>query len=316
MFYDRLSVLLGSAIPIVNALEELAATAANEQRRVAIARVGRRIARGDLLSDALYAEGLIQSMERGIIGIGEGTGTLVRVLSGLAADARRRQIFREIITRSLYGAAGLFVLAVVLTPLGALFSSGLGAYLGSVAMPLGIFLLIGICAYGIAGFMGRDDAMRLHRDRLLLSLPVLGGTVRLLAWSRFCSALYLAYTAGMDMATAVRYAIGAMGNQALILAHSGLITTVERGGQLSDYFRRHARDVPEPLSQMIITGEVSGTLDSSLHGASRVIEDRLNTRIRNATRLLGGLLSMCALGYAAFRIIMFYVGYFNQISSF
>jgi type II secretory pathway component PulF len=240
---------------------------------------------------------------------------LVRVLSSLAADARRRQTFNETVARSFYGAAGLFVLAVVLTPLGVLFSSGFVAYIGSVVLPLGIFLLIGICGYWIAGFMGRDDAMRLHRDRLLLSLPVLGGTVRFLSWSRFCSALSLAYTAGMDMAAAVRYALGAMGNQALILAHSGLITTVERGDQLSSYFRR-ARDVPEPLSQMIITGELSGTLDSSLQSASSLMEDGLNTRMRNATSLLGGLLSLCAAAYVVFRVISFYVGYFNRISSF
>jgi general secretion pathway protein F len=121
-FASALSILTGSGVPILAALEAAAGTLRLLPLRAAVARAADAVGEGVALSQALQAAGMFPPLLIHLIANGEATGGLEHALDGAAraADAElggRTAIALSLIEPALIVALGLFVLGIVIAVL-------------------------------------------------------------------------------------------------------------------------------------------------------------------------------------------------------
>lgn len=313
LFFTRLHATYRSGIPLDESLAEIARTTANQALSHTFERVRLHIQQGMTLTRALALEGLLTRLQATLLELAEQSGTLHKVLPTLIEDASSQIALRRTIVASLSYPV-LIVLAVFfLMPLPSLFTTGLGTYTGSVALHLlTLTALVGI-PFALYRFMSKGDLRRMNRDRLLLMIPLLGRVISLSAWGRFCRSLATGYAAGLDLEQTIPLALGSMNNQALQYQNRDLATTVTEGKTLSDFFHTHNTGIPSLITQMVATGEQSGTLDVTMHKAAQLIEEDARRFLLVLTTVLAAAIFVLAAAYAAYNIIGFYLNYTRQI---
>jgi type II secretory pathway component PulF len=151
-------------------------------------------------------------------------------------------------------------------------------------------------------------------DGVKISLPVIGKTVRRLVMSRFARALATMYEAGLSLPEGVRLSARACGNHYIAGALEACIRHMQHGMKLSEALAA-TRVVPNTVLQMVVTGEESGQLGTTLSKVAEYYEDEAKTAIHAmcvtilpvAIVFLGAIVLVIA--------IMFYLAYAGSIMS-
>ena len=76
---------------------------------------------------------------------------------------------------------------------------------------------------------------------------------------------------------------------------------------------RDSREFPEMFANLYSSGEISGSLDVTLKRLSKYYLEEGSRNIRMAARIGPGILYGLVMIYIAWRIITFYLGYFQQL---
>lgn len=225
-----------------------------------------------------------------IVRAGEATGSLQTSLERLSEvlETRRRvrARVREAMTYPLIllvimSAVLSFTLVFVLPKFVAVFD-GLGAelplptrmllgatgFLGSRWMLVApIPVLVGV----LLRWLHRRPEVRRYRDRLLLSLPIVGPLVSEAYLFQMFLSLGLLLETRVPLLDAIEITRGTVANATYARFFRTLAEHVEDGRGMTDAFRE-ARFLPEAVKLMIATGESSGALD--------VVFGRLSDRYR------------------------------------
>jgi len=225
-----------------------------------------------------------------IVRAGEATGALRTSLERLSEvlETRRavRARIREAMTYPLIllvimGGVLSFTLVYVLPKFVAVFD-GMGAdlplptrmllgasdFLGSRWLLLApIPILVGM----LLRWLDRRPEVRRHRDRLLLSLPIVGPLVSEAYLFQMFLSLGLLLQTRVPLLDAIEITRGTVANTTYARFFRTLAEHVEDGRGMTDAFRE-ARFLPEAVKLMIATGESSGALD--------VVFGRLSERYR------------------------------------
>ena len=217
-----------------------------------------------------------------LISVGEQTGSLETVLKSLAGYAERRAASASKIKQAmLYPAlvfllgiaVGVIMLTVLLPPLIQMFAT-LG---GTLPLPTrillgtlgfledyGLFLLVGIIALAIVGFMySRTPNGRYLIDNVILKIPLIGRVNLVTELSRCCRSLSLLFRAGLPLPEVMALTIESTNNRVVARA----LRTVESGmlrGQGLARPMSTSRVFPALLVEMTKVGEETGNLDESL----------------------------------------------------
>jgi type IV pilus assembly protein PilC len=170
-------------------------------------------------------------------------------------------------------AVGGIMITVLLPPLVTMFSS-LG---GTLPLPTrmllgmmsfmkayGLFVLVGILAVGIVGFMySRTPNGRYNRDVLMLKIPIIGRLNLVTELGRACRSLALLFRAGLPIPEVMTLTIQATGNRVVARALSEVEQGMLRGQGMAKPMTN--RKVFLPLMvEMTKVGEETGNLDDSL----------------------------------------------------
>ena len=319
----HLAGLVGAGVPLVDALDEIAASEPRRARRALWHALGARVAGGAPLSVALGdAPRCFDAELVALCRAGEADGTLAEALGAMEATlAARADFVRRSRTALAYPAfAGLVLAATVLFLFGevvpALDGAGFGPAGGTTGAagagaPWHARLLravagavsawgIPIALAGAALWCGVRTAcavspgVALRVDRLAL---------RALPAARLRATLETARLAGT---LARLHGRGAALPDALALAGTGLTRPALRGDV--DAVRRRvvagtslgaalgdARHVPSTLARFARAGESAGALPAALERAAHVLERDALTALERAERLAGPAL-LCAVG--------------------
>ncbi|SDH85355.1 type IV pilus assembly protein PilC [Propionivibrio dicarboxylicus] len=317
-FCFHLKLLIGSGIPLIDALADLRDTAETaDMRRIATSLIA-AIESGHSLSQALaWHPNAFDEVFISLIRAGESAGQLPEVLANLVdtlkwedelATQTRRLMLYPLVAGSVVLAAATFV-TLHLVPQIKVFVHDMGH-----ALPMSTRLLIGIADltenYGAVLLPGlgltilmlpflRDTnpGIRQLIDRRSLVLPLIGPLIHKLILSRFTKLFAQLYAAGIPVLEAIQIIQPAINNFALRDELRRVELSISEGVSIATAFRSSAL-FPPFVIRMLSAGERSGTLETALenisHFYTRDVRERaaqLQQLIEPAmTLVLGGLL--------------------------
>jgi general secretion pathway protein F len=318
----RLATLVGSQVPIYEAVTTLWEQEEPGEIKKALGRIRERLAEGANMAKALSLEPhLFSESYVAMVAAGEASGALDAVLERVAHFLEEQRAIRSKITASLAyptlmvlvgSAVMLFLLAFVIPKIVTIFEDN------RAALPLITIVLIKTstflrsfwwaCIAVVAGvvllyrrFM-KDEAFRLRRDRFLLRIPVAGNLLRQLILSRFAKVLGLLLSSGVPVMRALEITAQVVVNRHYRSALTGVTAGLAEGGTLSGALRTTGL-FPPLLVHMVAVGEKGGELEEMLGKAGSAFEREFESSVSGLMALLEPLLVL-AMGLAVGLVVV------------
>lgn len=301
----QLSALIGSGLPIDEALDALA-EGAEPRARARLVALRARVMEGASLAEAMaQSPGTFPVLYRASLAAGEASGRLDTVLARLADYTESRQALRAKVILAL--AYPLLLTAVALAVVAglmiwvvpqviAVFEQAHQALpwptrvliaLSDAVERWGAWLLLPLLLLGAgAALAARMPSLRAGMQRRLLRLPVLGPLLRAADMARFARTLALLVSSAVPLLQALQIAAQVVGNVALREAVERVAARVREGQSLALALRESGQ-FPPVMLRLIASGEKSGRLDSMLFDAAAQQERELDTALGVATAVLG-----------------------------
>lgn len=302
MFSRQLALLLESGTDIVTTLDLLQSQVTNSGFKKVIGEIAADIRAGTSLSSAMSKHPRVfPEVYYRTMAAGEQGGNLSVVLRQMADYLERGTVSGKKIKAALtypimLAVVGTVVVSILITVVMPSFISLYSAF--GAKLPLatrmvidlsdwlinnGLYLLLGIIAVVVLVYIySRTPAGRYQRDKLLLTLPILGRVNQLNELSRCCRTIALLFRVGLPLPEILSQAIHSTNNKAMSEALSETQQELIRGEGLSKPMSK--REVFLPLMvQMAGVGEETGNLDATLTTVAESYEieadDRMSTLI-------------------------------------
>lgn len=305
----RLSTLLGSSVPVFEAISTLHEQEGPGELKEVLARLRARLAEGANLARSLAEEPAVFSESYvSMVAAGEASGALETILDRLAdfledQEAVRSRVTTALAYPSLMVVVGigvmLFLLAFVIPKIVVIFEQN------KAALPLITVLLIKTSTLLRSGWWAllilggglvylyrrliRRETFRFKRDALLLKLPLVGPLAVKLILSRFSRILGLLLSSGVPVIRALEITGEVVVNRRYRTALTGARLELAEGGSLSASLRDETL-FPPLLVHMVAVGERGGTLEAMLSKAGAAFEKEFVAAVARVMSLLEPLL--------------------------
>jgi type II secretory pathway component PulF len=151
-------------------------------------------------------------------------------------------------------------------------------------------------------------------ERISNWIPLLGKAQRKLAIARLSIALEALLNAGVTVIESWEIAAAASGSPALRRVVAKSRNDLLSGKTPGEMVRMNS-EFPNAFAALYQSGEISGTLDDSLRRSHIMFEEDGSRQMKQFVFGLAGVLFGCVMLYAAWSIIMFYVGYFKGMGN-
>ena len=305
----RLATLLGSAVPVYEAVATLWEQEAPGELKRVLGRIRDRLAEGQGLAQSLAAEPAVFSESYvGMVAAGEASGALEVVLERLAEFQEDQAEVRSRITTALAypilmvlvgGGVMLFLLAFVVPKIVTVFQES-KASLPFITVALiqvstmlrkgwWLLLIILVALVAAGKRLARHEEFLQKRDRLLLKLPLVGTLWQRLILSRFAKVLGLLLASGVPIIKAMEITGEAVVNRQYRSFLGEARETLIQGGSLSSALKASPL-FPPLLTHMAAVGEKGGVLDEMLIKAGNAFEKEFNSSVTRSMALLEPLL--------------------------
>jgi len=318
----RLATLVGSHVPIFEAVTTLGEQEGPGELKKALGRIRERLAEGASLARALSLEPrLFSESYVAMVAAGEASGSLETVLEKLAIFLEEQRAIRSKVTASLAypllmivvgGGVMLFLLTFVIPKIVTIFEDNKAVlpFITIALIKTSAFLrhfwwaLLGLAAGAV--FLYRrlmtTEGFRLRRDRWLLRLPLVGGLSRHLILSRFAKVLGLLLASGVPVIKALEITSQVLVNRVYRGALHGIAAELAEGGNLSGALRKGSL-FPPLLVHMVAVGEKGGELEEMLAKVGNAFEREFDTSVSGLMALLEPLLVL-AMGLAVGLVVL------------
>lgn len=318
----QLAGLVTAGLPLERALAALSEESADEQQRQLVAAL-----RAEVHAGAPFARALAQFPREfspvyvAIVGAGEQSGQLARVLEQLADDLEDQQGLRaRLVTAALYPAIVtaiaiaivVFLLTSVVPQVAQVFEGtrralpwltramlGLSALVRQWGLPLLVLAVTGIVAGRV---LLRQPGVRARFDAAWLRLPVLGALARGYNAARFAGTLALLAQSGVPILKALQTAADTLNNRALRDDALDALVLVREGAPLASALAQKPR-FPGLLTLFARLGEQTGQLPTMLQRAARQLSGEVQRRALNLATILEPLL-IVAMGLVVMLIVL------------
>jgi len=331
----QLGAFISAGLPLVDAVRLIAEEAPNSSLKRVMSEVEVGLRGGDTLSDCFDRHPKIfPAFYRGILRSAELTGQLDTVLAQLASYldkdlATRRKIKSAMIypvVVALMSVVTVAVLAGWVLPQFKTFFASLDA---TLPLPTRMMLaatdfladwwwalLGGAAVLALIVLVAvRTHGGRYARDRFLLAVPVLGGTIQFVLVERFCRILAAMVGAGVPLPEALRVATQSLRNLVFIRALSSVGESMLRGEGLAQPLTA-TELFPTTATQMIRVGEETGSLDTQLEVTAGYYEGELTYKIDKLTSLFEPIVLVVmglVVGFVAVALVSAMYGIYHQV---
>ena len=272
LFTRQLCVMLNAAVPLTRALEILHEQQDDRILGEALADVCDRVQSGHRFSQSLAAYPRIFSpFFCGLISVGENTGSLVASMDHLASILEREDALNQKVRGALIYPACIVGLMTVLTvtlfrtviPQFATFFRDFG-----VDLPFPTRLVMTITAvmnskwswfFGVLSVLGiarliregwARPQYRIWMYEVLLAIPLLGPVLKTSGLTRYCWAMQMTLSRGMNLLRSMELAAVASNCPRLRADLPGALENIREGEPLSAHMRACPRIYPVFLTQM------------------------------------------------------------------
>ena len=311
IFYNQLSDLLKSGVPLLRSLQLLEEQTSNPVLRSVVQDVREQVADGTRLNDAMRRHPKsFNFLSISMVKAGEEGGFLEEVLSRIAVFNEHQEELRGRVTGAMVYpmflmTVGLGIVTVMMIFFVPEFASMFERMKDQGTLPWATTTLLAIsdliqqrgALLALAGagviaaiiwYFGTPEGAR-NLDRLKLRLPGLGGILQSLAVARFCRMLGTLLKNGVPILQSLRIAKDASGNVILSEAIGNAAENVSSGQSLAVPLRacgQFSRD----LIEMIAVGEEANNLENVLINVADNLEKRTSRKIDMVVRLLEPML--------------------------
>jgi len=322
----QLGTLLRAGIPLAEALQALLEQNTSQQLGRVLAEVRTRVNEGTSLAAALAVHGAIfPELYVSMVRAGEAAGNLEQVLLRLAdfmdAQVRLRGKVVGALTYPavLLGVAtmAIFMLMKVVVPKVTAIFADVGQALpwytrllvASSDLVSGYWWLLAALAFGAWRLFARwrrTPKGRLHWDRLVLGMWLVGPLARMVAISRFARTLGTMLGAGVPLLQSLEIVKAILGNRVLMDVVDQARVAIREGESIAEPLARSGQ-FPPVVTRMIAVGERSGQLESMLATVADSYETEVDLKLGRLTTVLGPLMIVVMggmIGFIVFSIFM------------
>ncbi len=305
IFTRQLSTMVGSGIPLVDALEILAEQIENQGFRSVIEEVCEKVRGGMDLSESLrlYPR-IFPDIYVNMICAGEASGQLDTVLERLAEYQESSSALKsEVKSAMTYPIVSLlmvvgitfFLLVFVIPKFEDMFTS-LNVELPAITKALlsaSLFLrenfLLwggGVVGLGIAlSYWMRSEKGMNTRDWLLIKIPVFGPLFKKVTLSRFSRTLSTLVQSGVPILGALEIVSQTCGNRVFARAIEQAADSVREGEPLGEPLGRSGV-FPPMVSRMVTIGERTGALEGLLEKIADFYDRQVKTSVEGLTSMI------------------------------
>ncbi|MEL6366829.1 MAG: type II secretion system F family protein [Pseudomonadota bacterium] len=311
-FFMGATSLLIAGIPIASTISAMAEETEQPVLRRVLQDISINVQAGNEVSESMRAYPDVFSEQIcNLVRAGETGGSLTEVFKDIAhhlewidrimADVKQATIYPIMILSAVAGLVALMFLFVVprFAQIFAELDMALPALtqgvvrLGAITQQywwVGVVAIIGLIV-GLRGMRAAHPALALRLDSAKLNIPILGGVRRMLVQSQFVHNLALMLKAGVPILEALKLSQGVSDNLVMDRAVQDAATTVEKGGRISEALRNHPV-VSSLTLRMIVVGEDSGRLDTTLQQVSDRFDEEIPRQIKRVFAIVEPLITM------------------------
>ncbi|MBN4957540.1 type II secretion system inner membrane protein GspF [Stenotrophomonas maltophilia] len=301
----QLASLLAASLPLEAALSAVIEQAERPHVAQALTAVRADVRAGQRLTVALAARPRdFPPIYRALVGAGEDSGDLARVMERLADYIEERNALQaKVLTAFIYPAAiSLVSVAIVIFLLSYVVPQVVTAFVQArQTLPMltqvmlaasafvrswGMWVGLGIAALVVAWRLAlRRPELRLRWDAMLLRLPMVGRFVLGVNSARFASTLAILLDAGVPLLRALEAARQTLGNALLARCADDVAARVREGVALGAALKAQ-KVYPPILVHLVASGEKTGSLAPLLDRAAQTISRDIERRAMALTALL------------------------------
>lgn len=301
----QLASLLAASLPLEGALSAVIEQAERPHVAQALTAVRADVRAGQRLTVALAARPRdFPPIYRALVGAGEDSGDLARVMERLADYIEERNALQaKVLTAFIYPAAiSLVSVAIVVFLLSYVVPQVVTAFVQArQTLPMltqvmlaasafvrswGVWAGLGIAALVVAWRLAlRKPELRLRWDAMLLRVPMVGRFVLGVNSARFASTLAILLDAGVPLLRALEAARQTLGNALLARCADDVSARVREGSALGSALKVQ-KVYPPILVHLVASGEKTGALAPLLDRAAQTISREIERRAMALTALL------------------------------
>ena len=316
--FHQLAQFTSAGIPIVQALEQIKRSPPAASFRAPLQRLLDELVKGATLAESLQSLNWLPAFDLALIGAGEQSGRLdicFRLLADYYND--RARVIKQVISQLIYP-VGLIHLAaliflIVLPFAASQFNASLTLLFAKAALILAPFYgAVVLMIYATQSKHG--ESWRAGIEAFLRRVPILGTARHYLALSRLAAALEALISAGVNIFESWDLAATASGSPALRHAVQAWKPQLA-AGQMPSEAVRLCPLFPETFANLYASGEISGKLDESLRHLNRLYNEDGTRKLNAFATWMPRLLYLLVALIIAYKVIQFYAGYFDQIST-
>ena len=335
-FSRQLSAFLKAGVPILDAVETIREEMSNKVFKAALDDIAESIQAGTTLSGAAKAHPeAFPPVYLGMLESAELTGNLAQVLDQLSGYIERElEARRKVMSALMYPAvvflmslATVAILAIFVLPRFRDFFASLDATLPlPTRMLLGasgllsdhwyMFPLLALMLAAAALWTTRSAKGRALRDRMILSIPVVGDLVTHAILERFCRVLSSMSRAGVAIPEALTVTTDGTNNVVWKEKLSAAREAMMRGEGLAGPIAETGL-FPAAARQMFRVGEETGTLDVQLETAADYFGRELDFKVTRFTNMFEPAVIIfmgVVVGFVAIALVTAMYGVFKQVN--
>lgn len=310
MLTRQLSIMFRSKITLVESLRVLLTQTQKPSLRENVLKISELVEGGSAFSEALsHFPKVFSPFYVSMVRSGETSGTLSESLEYLADHLEKEYHFNAQMKGAMIYPALVLVVSVVIIVMITTFvipqvtvvleESGqelpfitkLFIKFSNLLKDFGWLAALGLGAAWVFSFRySKTGEGKKITDKLILRLPLIGSFLRQVYISRFAENLATLVKGGLPIARAIEITGDIVGNdvyKAIILEARD---RVRRGDTINSVLSRFPEEFPPIFTQMVMVGEKSGTLDTTLMNIVDFYQKEVERSVENLLNLLEPLL--------------------------
>jgi len=305
LFTGQLAAMLSGGLHLVRILTALAAETANKPFRKVLEDVRDAITGGASFADSLTRHPhVFDRLYVAVIRAGELSGSLPQVLDTLTvylektADLRRK-VKGAIAYPIVILTVALLVVFVMVVKIVPIFQGVYARANATLPAPtrllvaisntvrdsaLTVLVVLILVVIGIFAALQSEAGRRLF-DRFKLNVPLFGTLIRKAIMARVCRTLSVLLNSGIPLIEAMETVSKVAGNKVVEEAMATATQRMRDGGTIAETLRETGQ-FPSMVTQLVATGEESGTLPGMLAKAALYYEQQVDSAVATLSTLI------------------------------
>jgi type IV pilus assembly protein PilC len=330
LFTGQLAAMLGGGLHLVRILTALAAESTHKIFTKVLEKVRDDISAGSTFADSLAQHPhVFNQLYISIVRAGEVSGSLPVVLDTLTTylektDGIRRKVKGAIAYPAVILTVAVLIVMFMIIKIVPIFENVYAKANARLPMPTRVLIavsnivrsyallvILAILLLGAILFaISQTASGRRFFDTLKLRMPLFGSLIRKSIMARTCRTLSVLLNAGIPLIEAMETVAKVSGNSVIESALAEATQRMRNGGTIAETLRETGH-FPAMITQLVATGEESGTLPIMLAKAATYYEQQVDQAVATLSSLIEPIMIVVMGAIAGSVIFALYLPIFN-----